>query len=406
MPDFFKVVTPEQVFDFLSGFHRMPAESVALEQALGRVLAEDALCAEDMPPAARSTMDGFAVRAADTFGASDAVPALLAVRGRVLMGETPDFEVAKGCAADIPTGGFLPRGADAVVMVEYTARISDDEIEVTRPVTAGENVLLRAGDVASGEIVLRRGQRLRPQDIGMLAALGAERVTVHKRPAAAVISTGDEIVPVTETPAPGQIRDSNTYGVSAIITAAGAVPQPCGIVKDEASLLRDTIAAALNTADLVVISGGSSVGERDHMLGVMSSFGDSEIFAHGVAISPGKPALFSRIGDKPVIGLPGHPVSALIVAQVFVSPFLKFLEGEDLSRRPAGQCVRATLATPVHSPHGREDFVRVKLDGRSAVPVFGKSGMLSTLVNADGFFVIPMHSEGVPDGETVEVFLF
>jgi molybdopterin molybdotransferase len=406
MPDFFKVVTPEQVFDFLSGFSRMPTESVALEQALGRVLAEDAVCAEDMPPAARSTMDGFAVRAADTFGASDAVPALLAVRGRVLMGETPDFEVAKGCAADIPTGGFLPRGADAVVMVEYTARISDDEIEVTRPVTAGENVLLRAGDVAAGETVLRRGQRLRPQDIGMLAALGAARITAHKRPVAAVISTGDEIVPITETPAPGKIRDTNTYGVSALIAAAGAVPQPCGIVKDEASLLRDTLAAALDTADLVVISGGSSVGERDHMLGVVSSFGDSEIFAHGVAISPGKPALFARIGNKPVIGLPGHPVSALIVAQVFLSPFLKFLEGEDLSRRPAGQCVRATLTTPVHSPHGREDFVRVKLERRSAVPVFGKTGMLSTLVKADGFFVIPMHSEGIPDGETVEVFLF
>lgn len=394
----------------MAGFRRLGVENVPLEQCLGRVLGADVVSGEDLPPMDRSTMDGFAVRAADTFGASDAVPAFLTVAGRVAMGEVPKTAVGRGQAAAIPTGGFLPEGADAVVMIEYTNRVSDEEIEITRPVTLGENVLKRADDVRLGETILGAHRRLRPQDIGMLAGLGVTGVDVYRRPRVAVISTGDEIVAITQTPEPGQIRDINSHAVCALAQAAGALPVRFDIVKDEPDLLRAALAKALDESDVVVLSGGSSVGERDHMVAVAGSFSGAEILAHGVAISPGKPMLLVRIGDKPVLGLPGHPVSAMIVAQVFLTPLLKYLGGEALNPEPAGQKVRAVLAASVHSPHGREEYIRVRLvreaDRVAAAPVFGKSGMLSTLVKADGFIVVPIHAEGIADGSEVDVYLF
>lgn len=410
MPEFFKVVTPQYIFDVLSGFSRLVFEQVDLEHSLGRVLGLDVVSPEDLPARARSTMDGYAVRAADTFGASDAVPALLKTVGRIAMGTFPDISINKGQAAEIPTGGFLPEGTDAVVMVEYTNPLPGGDIEVTRPVTKGENVLDRAGDVASGETVLPAGRRLRPQDVGMLAGLGITEITVFKKPRVAVISTGDEIVPVTQTPSPGQIRDINGHAIRALVETVGALAIPRDIVRDEPGLLRSALENALEIADVVVISGGSSVGERDHILEVVSGFPQAEIHAHGVAISPGKPTLLAQVQGKPIFGLPGHPVSATIVAQVFLLPFLKYLEGEELKKEPSGQRVSAVLATSVHSPHGREEYTRVKLEPEQdqlvARPVFGKSGMMSTLVKADGFFVIPIHAEGVAAGETVDVYLF
>lgn len=410
MPEFFKVVTPAELFESMARFSRLPAERAALADAPGRVLAERIVADQDLPPAPRSVMDGYAVKAADTFGATDAVPAFLAVSGSVLMGSMPGFGLEPGRAAEIPTGGFLPDGADAVVMVEYTNRVSDDEIEITRPVTAGENVMARADDVAAGEEILPPGRRLRPHDAGMLAALGRTEIDVFRRPAVAIISTGDEVVPVEETPAPGQVRDINTHGIGALARTAGARVITMGIVRDEPGLLRAALEQALGAADVAVISGGSSVGERDHMVGVVSGFDGAEILAHGIAVRPGKPTLLADVCGKPVFGLPGHPVSALVVAQAFLMPFLKYIEGEELAAEPAGRRVAATLAVSAHSPHGREEYVRVRLsrDGNnvSAHPVFGKSGMLTTLVRADGFFVIPVHSEGVAAGETVDVFLF
>lgn len=410
MPEFFKVVTPQRIFDALAGFSRLALEQVDLEHSLGRVLGLDVISKEDLPPRARSTMDGYAVRAPDTFGASDAVPALLKTVGQIAMGTLPDISITQGQAAEIPTGGFLPEDADAVVMVEYTNLLADGEIEVTRPVTKGDNVLDRAGDVALGENVLPAGKRLRPQDVGMLAALGVTEITAFKKPRVAIISTGDEIVPVTQTPSPGQIRDINSYAICSLVETVGALPIPFDIVRDEPDLLRSALGDALEVADVVVISGGSSVGERDHMVEVVSGFPQAEVYAHGVAISPGKPTLLARVHDKPVFGLPGHPVSAMIVAQVFLLPFLKYLEGERLKKEPTGQRVSAVLATSVHSPHGRESYIRVRLEQEQdkllALPVFGKSGMMSTLVKADGFFVVPIHAEGVAGGEAVEVYLF
>lgn len=410
MPEFFKVVTPDQVFEALSGFGRLAVETVPIDDALGRVCGVDIASPEDLPPLPRSTMDGYAVRAADTFGASDSIPAFLDVAGTVAMGQIPGSAIGRNQAAAIPTGGFLPRGADSVVMVEYTGPAGDGAIEVSRPVTAGENVLDKAEDVARGECVIPAGKRLLPQDIGLLAGLGITQVPAYRRPKAAVISTGDEIVPITETPPPGRIRDINSHSIAALVRASGGEAEMFDIVTDDPTLLKAALEKALVSADIVVLSGGSSVGERDHMVNVVSSMPGAVVYAHGIAISPGKPTLIASVGGKPVFGLPGHPVSSLIVAQVFLAPFIRFLEGEELKRGPAGTRVRAALARSVHSAQGREEYIRVKIEAKqgqiSVRPVFGKSGMLSTLVKADGFFVVPIHTEGIPTGEMVDVFLF
>jgi len=409
LPEFFKVVTPEQVFEALSGFGRLAVETVPIDDALGRVCGADIASPEDLPPLPRSTMDGYAVRAADTFGASDSIPAFLDVAGAIAMGQLSGIAIGRNQAAAIPTGGFLPRGADSVVMVEYTGPAGDGAIEVSRPVTTGENVLGKAEDVARGEVVIPAGKRLLPQDIGLLAGLGMTQVAVYRRPKVAVISTGDEIVPVTDAPPPGRIRDINSHSIAALVRTSGGEAEMFDIVPDDPDRLRTAIEKAL-ASDIVVLSGGSSVGERDHMVNVVSSMPGTVIFAHGIAISPGKPTLIASIGGKPLFGLPGHPVSALVVAQVFLAPFIRYLEGEALKRGPAGMRVRAALTTSVHSAQGREEYIRVKIEDEqgqvSARPVFGKSGMLSTLVKADGFIVVPIHAEGIPAGEMVDVFLF
>jgi molybdopterin molybdotransferase len=410
VPEFFKVVTPEQIFETLAGFSRLAIETVPLDDALGRICGGDIASPEDLPPLPRSTMDGFAVRAADTFGASDSIPAFLDVAGGVAMGQIPGIVVGRNQAAAIPTGGFLPQGADAVVMVEYTSPAGEGAIEVSRPVTAGENVLGTAEDVALGEVVIPLGKRLLPQEIGLLAGLGITEVAVYRKPRAAVISTGDEIVPITAAPPPGRIRDINTHSIAALVRSSGGEAEMFEIVPDDPTLLRAALEKALASADVVALSGGSSVGERDHMVKVVSALPGAVVHAHGIAISPGKPTLIASVNGKPVFGLPGHPVSALVVAQVFLAPFIRYLGGEELKRGPAGARVRAVLAGSVRSAQGREEYVRVKIEGTqgqiSARPVFGKSGMLSTLVKADGFVVVPIHAEGIPAGETVDVILF
>lgn len=410
MAEFLKVSTPGQVFAALAGFKRLNLEAAGLDEALHRVCGANITSPEDLPPLPRSTMDGYAVRAADTFGASDSLPALLDLAGAVDMGRVPEISVGPNQAAAIPTGGFLPQGADAVVMVEYSGRAGEGSVEIFRPVTTGENVLGKAEDAARGDIVIPAGKRLLPQDIGLLAGLGITEVSVYRRPRAALISTGDEIVPVTDTPPPGKIRDINSHSIAALVRAAGGEVEMFDPVPDDPVLLRGALEKALASADVVVLSGGSSVGERDHMLNVVTSLPGAVVHAHGIAISPGKPTLIAAVGGKPVFGLPGHPVSALVVAQVFLAPFLGHLQGEELKRTPAGTKVRAALALSIHSAQGREDYVRVKLEERqglpTARPVFGKSGMLSTLVKADGFIVLSIHAEGLSAGETVEVILF
>jgi molybdopterin molybdotransferase len=408
LTEFLRVVSSDELFRQLGSFPRLAAERVPLFDSLGRTLTEDAIAPEDLPERPRSAMDGYAVRAEDTFGASDANPALLKIAGVVEMGKLSDLVVAAGEAAQISTGGFLPSGADSVVMVEYTDRAGKDSVEVTRPVTAKANVIDRGDDVRAGEAVVPQGRRLRPQELGLLAALGVVEVSVYRRPRVAVISTGDEVVPIDRKPGPGQIRDANACSVSALVRASGAEPIAFEIVPDDLAKLARTLLAALSEADVVVLSGGSSVGTRDLMVDAVASLPMVEVLAHGVTIRPGKPTLLARQNGKAILGLPGHPVSAIIIAQVFLVPFLRYLQGGVHEKGPLGERRKAELAVSMHSTTGLEEYVRVRLEeqrgGRViAHPVFGKSSMLSTMVKADGLVVIPPPLEGLPRGAAVEV---
>jgi len=405
--EFLRLITPDEFVQRLARFDRLPAETISLDASLNRILAEDAVASEDLPERARSTVDGFAVRAGDTFGASDSIPALLELAGAVEMGTIPDFAVRTGQAAQIPTGGFLPPGTDAVVMVEYTNPAGGNSIEITRPVTLHANVLEKGEDVKSGDPIIPAGRVLRPQELGLLAALGITEVRTGRRPQVAVISTGDEVVPIEQKPRPGQIRDANLHSVSALVRVLGGEPAAFEIVSDDAGRLRRALEEGLSRSDVVALSGGSSVGTRDLMVDVVEGLPGAEVLVHGVAVRPGKPTLLARHDGKAIFGLPGHPVSALIVAQVFLAPFLRYLQGGALTKGPLGLSTKATLATSIHSTIGLEEFVRIRLeveaDGFVAHPVFGKSGMLSSLVKADGLVVVPMQAEGLARGAVVDV---
>ncbi len=410
MAEFLHVITADQFIELLGRFSRLSPEKVALDASLGRILSEDIVSCEDLPEGARSTVDGYAVRAEDTFGASEAIPAFLEVAAAVRMGVVPDFTVHAGQAAQIPTGGFLPEGTDAVVMVEYTNRAGPQSIEVTRPVTVRTNVLGKGEDAKSGEILLSAGKKMRPQEIGFLAAMGIAGIAVGRRPRIAVISSGDEVVPIDRKPKPGQIRDANGHAICALARAAGAEPVLFDVVPDNTGMLRDAMGKSLEQADAVAISGGSSVGTRDLMVEVVGSLPGVDILAHGVAIRPGKPTLLAAQKGKAIFGLPGHPVSALVVAQAFFEPFLQYLQGGELGKGPLGHRVQAVLATSIHSTIGLEEFVRVRLEEQAdgvfaAHPVFGKSGMLSTMVKANGMIRIPMNVEGFSRGEIVPAVL-
>ena len=408
MTEFLHVITSDGLIERLGAFARLPSELVSLSSAFDRIPAEGIMASEDLPERARSTVDGYAVQAADSFGASDSIPALFTVVGAVTMGALSDLLIGSGQTAYIPTGGFLPSGADAVVMVEYTNPVDEASVEVTHPVTSGANVLLPGEDVKTGELIVPAGEPLRPQDLGLLAGLGIASVRAYQQAKVAVISTGDEVVPVDRKPKPGQIRDANGHSISALVRAAGAIPLPFEIVPDDAGMLRAALADALGQADVVVLSGGSSVGMRDLIVEVVAALPGAEVLAHGIAIRPGKPTLLARHGGKAIFGLPGHPVSALIVAMIFLAPFLRYIQGGRLEKGPLGERTRATLAVSMHSIIGLEDYIRVRLERAAdgeyiARPVFGKSSMLSTMARANGVIAVPAQAEGMVEGAAVEV---
>ncbi|MCX6023427.1 MAG: molybdopterin-binding protein, partial [Chloroflexi bacterium] len=333
MPELFAVCTVEEALGRLLR-HIRPlgrVEAVPLAAALDRVLADDVPAPGDLPSFPRSTMDGFAVRAADTFGASDGLPAYLTVVGEVPMGRAPAVSVGSGEAVLIHTGGMIPEGADAVVMVEHTQAVDARTIEVVRPVARGEHTIPPGEDMRRGALVLAAGRRLRPQDLGALAASGIINVVVRERPRVAIIATGDEVVAPDVEPGPGQVRDINSSTVAALTERAGGVPLLWGIVPDNREALERAARAALAEADLLVISAGSSVSVRDLTAGVIADLGEPGVLVHGVAIHPGKPTILAMAGSKPVIGLPGNPVSAMIVFDLFVAPAIAALLGSPSS---------------------------------------------------------------------------
>ena len=374
-------------------------QSVPLEELAGRVNASDVLAVEGVPPFDRSTVDGFAVVASDTFGCSDALPAILALAGEVEMGADPSCSCAPGACVRIPTGGQLPAGADAVVMLEYCEEYGDGTVGVGKPVAPGDNIVFENDDVKPGQVLVRAGIVLQPHHVGTLASLGHTACDVRKRQLVGIISTGDEIVSVEETPVASQMRDVNAPTLAAAVEACGARVRRFPIVPDDYDALMETVREALDSCDMVLVSGGSSAGQKDNTARVLGQLGD--MLFHGVAVKPGKPTMCADVQGKPAFGLPGHPVAAYFMFLELVRPLLD-------GRRARG--TQATLSQAIPSNHGRAELVAVRLENRAeglhAVPVRGKSGLISQLSMADGYLCVARNQEGIPAGALVEVNLF
>lgn len=388
---------------------KVGSENLPLTKAFDRVLAEPIFARENLPREARSTMDGYAVRAADTFGASESMPCYLNITGEVKMGKAAAGEVKKGCCHKIPTGGLLPRGADSVVMLEHTVPVDETLIEVVKGVGSGTNLIQRGEDIGAREQALPAGQLLRPQDIGLLAGLGVSEVTVARKVRVGILSTGDEIVPHSQAPGPGQIRDINALALAGQVLRTGGVFIDYGIVPDKEETFLPAIEQAVAENDVVLFSGGSSVGIRDLGERVVEAMGPPGILVHGVTLKPGKPVLIGMSGKKPLFGLPGHPVSAMVCFDFFVRPTIARLLGMENDPLPM-PWVAARLARNINSAPGRMDVIRVKLvredEGFRAEPILGKSGSISTLSRAHGYFLIDEDSQGISENTVIKVHLF
>jgi len=412
MKRFFETRTRQEVLGIAAKFRQVGKEAVASTEASGRVLAADVVSSCDVPHFSRSTMDGYAVLADAVSDASADTPVTLKVVGRVEMGHPAQFAVGQGTAVEVGTGSAMPDGADAVVMIEYTEQLPDNSIAVTRPVARYENIMRVGDDFRKGDTILRAGKRLAPKDIAALTSVGAVHVEVFRKPVVTIISTGDELVSHEEEPGIGQIRETNSAVLAALLERDGAVAVCTGIVRDEPDALKEAVDSGVSAGDMVLISGGSSVGARDFTLAALESFESSDILVRGIATRPGKPTIVARIGDKPVIGLPGHPVSSLISYEVVVKPILDRLAGCDVEgvHGRSGSVVRAGLQRRLPALTGRDEYVRVRLErgdeGVVAVPLGRSSGATSTLADADGWVLVNMSSEGLESGEEVEVTLF
>jgi len=383
----------------------MPAESVALGAALGRVLASDVIAAVDAPPFDRSNVDGFAVRAVDTTGAGDASPKRLTLNAEVIAcGHAPATTVAPGTATALATGGMLPRGADAVVMIEYTDLVETDDgpaIDVRRAVAPGHFISFAGSDMARGETVLRKGTRIGAREIGMLAACGLASVDAVRKPKIAVLSTGDELVPPGETLPPGGVYDSNGAILAAAVTEAGGEPVGYGAFPDDEVALEKAIRGALAACDMVVLSGGTSKGAGDLSHRIVSRLGPPGIVVHGVALKPGKPLCLAVADGKPVIVLPGFPTSAIFTFHAFVAPVIRSRAGLPPE---SARSLRARVPVRIASEMGRQEFVLVSLvggdDGFVAFPSGKGSGAVTAFSQADGFFSIDALAASL-DAETV-----
>lgn len=397
------VKTPEEVLALIeTEFSPLgQVETVPLSAAMGRVLAEDIAAREYVPDFDRSTVDGFAVYARDTFGCSDAIPAILPLQGTVLMGEGADFVLNRGACAAVPTGGAVPKGADGVVMMEYTEDYGDGTIGISKPAAPGMNLIFRGDDVYPGKVILQKGRVLSGADIGALAAIGQVQVPVAKQLTVGVISTGDELVPPEVQPGPGQVRDVNSPMLEAMLSAFGCRVRNYGIVVDDEALLSETVQRAASECDAVLLSGGSSVGVKDAACRIIESMG--QLLLHGIAIKPGKPTILGKTGAKPLAGLPGHPVAAYFVTRLFVLPLLGRLTGRDMT----AYTVTARLTESISANHGRAQYHCCRLtrqDGQLyAQPIRGKSGLITTLAGADGYFCIDRDCEGLPKNAEIQV---
>jgi len=412
MPEFLELLPPDEarqqlLTELAAALVPLPEEMIPLEESLGRVLSRPIQAPHPLPTFSRSSVDGYAVRAHETYGASESLPAYLRLLPEeVPMGDAPAFTITPGTAAVIHTGGMLPEGADAVVMLEHTAIAGPGMLEVMRAAAPGENVLNRGEDVQQGEEVIPAGRRLRPAEIGGLAALGLVQAPVVQQPRVAILSTGDEVVPASQDIRPGQVRDVNTHTLSALVRQHGGIPLTYPIVPDQAEVLKAATQKALAEAEILVITAGSSASARDLTAGVVNSLGSPGVLVHGVNVRPGKPTILGVCSGKAVIGLPGNPVSALVIANLFLVPVMALYNGSSSPlAKPA--LIVATLTTNLPSQAGREDWVAVQLvdgpNGPMAEPVFSKSNLIFSLVRAVGLVRIPPSANGLPAGMQVQV---
>jgi molybdopterin molybdotransferase len=408
---FFKVVTPQEALRALLQVSSVGTERIPTIRARARVLAEDLYSSVDLPHFHRAAMDGYAVKAKDTFGASQSLPAYLKLAGVVEMGKEATQLLGAGEAIRISTGGMMPPESDAVVMVEYTDETDAGLVEIHRSVSPWQNVIQIGDDIKKSELVFQRGRRLRAHDLGALTGVGISSVLVYMRPRIALISTGDEIVDADTDPMPGQVRNINQHSLAGLIEGCGGELRDWGVIRDDKDQVIRAIREALQWSDLVLLSGGSSMGAKDIALEAILSFPDSEFVFHGISVSPGKPTIFAQACGKPILGLPGYPVSALVIFDLFAAPLIRKVGGEEeTALTKFSKTLRATLKTNIASQVGREDYVRVTLERDSerwlAMPLPRKSGAIFTLVKADGMVRIDLNQDGLEQGEEVEVILF
>lgn len=384
---------------------KLTTEKISIDDAMERVLSADIVATVNVPHFDRSVVDGYAVKLTDVQGASNAIPGFLRIIGEVPMGKATDLVLNQGETAYVPTGGMIPVGSEAMVMIEYTEKLGDRDLAVYCNAGANENMMLIGDDVSIGEVVLKAGHFLRPQDLGVLSALGHLQVEVYRKPRLHIISTGDEIVPPGTTPQLGEIVDINQAALSAVAKRFGTEIVSKTYVKDDFETIKDAVDQALKTSDMVILSGGSSMGEKDYTVKVIDSLG--EVLLHGLSIKPGKPTILGKVDGKPVVGLPGQPVSAIIILMVMLREFMALYYGRDLYKY---KTVQGRLMENVHAAPGRRTFQTVEIlevDGQIEVrPTHGKSGMITLLAYSDGYVEITENEEGKNRGELVEVSLF
>lgn len=380
-------------------------EEMELTKALGRVAFEDVFSRADIPDFRRSTVDGYAVISKDTFGASESLPVFLDVIGRVEMGEATSLRVSSGKCVYVPTGGMIPEGADGMIMIEYVESLDEGSIAAYSAVAPGQDIIQVGDDVRKGECILRKGRVIKSQDIGVFCAAGIKCIKAAKKPRVAVISTGDEIVDPFGEAGLGQVRDINTYTLSAMVEELGGEVTHKAVIKDDFDLLKKAVEEAAAQNHIVVISGGSSVGAKDNTEKVIDSFGEPGVFVHGVAVKPGKPTILGRVRNAAVFGLPGHPVSAVIIFKIFVEYTINKLLGKNKDTIK----VQGVMGSNLHSSPGRETYQMVQLEEQDgtyiAKPIHAKSAAISQLSKAHGFIRIPVNKEGIQKGETVKIEL-
>ncbi|MDK2799150.1 MAG: molybdopterin molybdotransferase [Clostridiales bacterium] len=395
--------TKEELTVTFANFN-LAIEELDIVDALDRILAQDIVSPMDVPQFNRSTVDGYAIKSFDSHGTSDFMPGFLKVIGAVSIGESTNLSVSAGEAVYVPTGGIIPEGADSVIMIEHIEKLDENTIAVYKPICTGENIIYAGDDIKKQQLVLEKGKKITPQDIGVLAAIGISKIKTYKKPRFYIISTGDEIIDLDETLTLGKIRDINGYVLSALVQKVGGEVVDKVIVKDNFDLLRKEVQKGIDIADIILISGGSSVGIRDFTYDVINSFKGKGVFVHGVAIKPGKPTIIGEAEGKAVFGLPGHPVSAMMVFKIFVEYFIKARMGI----KEHFNMTKAIMDFNVHSSPGKETYQMVHLQEREgkfyAVPSFGKSGFITLLSKSSGYIIIKDHIEGLNKGEEVNVY--